>query len=577
MMKLNERLIMSDELAIQQQKQGSATPYALGGAVVGGLAGAFSPVGVTKPKYSSYEDILKESEDTFNREISKGGDNKGFWETAKSHANAVQNAEKEYESQVAKIREQSKSAVGQLPADNKAAQELKAAEEAYTKAIEAKKAELATQRKVPASVTGFMSPDDALGNGVFKNTKIQNEYTNLYKGYMEALENAETNSLNRRKLGTYENVINEFFNDLARKTNEGKDVGKNDLSELCKRLKNKGVIPEGITEITDFSDFKAKGYRSEKAYKEAYEKSLNEAIENLAKEILGDTKEITVQGSKGKGRTIKVYTNANGYRNSLMKKESALADLQKDIANKINTRKTNGKPLMAFDRSGNQRTDFAADFKLLLSVEEYNKLLEMDKIKKNDALKGQINILKGFAERKEKAERDFAESTKKFFGELSIAKKLNKAANQEIADKTKNERGKLIGFINRNKLNATTKEATAAAPAMTEEEIAKKAKEAVDKLDVKTKLEAAKANAEKAASEAGLTAKELTDDELLKILKEKGLGSKEEYLAKVKKSAQEAIEKDLGKIKGPNKWVNAAIAAAALGLVGLGIGKAVNK
>ena len=53
---------MSDELAIQQQKQGSATPYALGGAVVGGLAGAFSPVGVTKPKYSSYEDILKESD-----------------------------------------------------------------------------------------------------------------------------------------------------------------------------------------------------------------------------------------------------------------------------------------------------------------------------------------------------------------------------------------------------------------------------------------------------------------------------------------------------------------------------------
>ena len=44
---------MSDELTIQpqvQQKQSSALPYAIGGAIVGGTVGALSPVGVTKPK-----------------------------------------------------------------------------------------------------------------------------------------------------------------------------------------------------------------------------------------------------------------------------------------------------------------------------------------------------------------------------------------------------------------------------------------------------------------------------------------------------------------------------------------------
>ena len=50
------------------------------------------------------------------------------------------------------------------------------------------------------------------------------------------------------------------------------------------------------------------------------------------------------------------------------------------------------------------------------------------------------------------------------------------------------------------------------------------------------------------------------------------LGSKENYTTKVKNAAKEAIEKDLGKIKTPNKLVNGLIAGTALALVGLGIG-----
>ena len=112
---------------------------------------------------------------------------------------------------------------------------------------------------------------------------------------------------------------------------------------------------------------------------------------------------------------------------------------------------------------------------------------------------------------------------------------------------------------------------------MSDSEIATKAEEALKGKDVATKLESAKQAAEARAKELGLTAKELTDDELAKILKDKGIGTKEEFLAKTKNAAKEAIEKDLGKIKTPNKLVNGLIAGTALALVGLGIGSSMKK
>ena len=56
---------MSDEMMLQNQRP-SAVPYVLGGAAIGGAAGAMQPwVGVKKPKYASFDDILKDSKDTF--------------------------------------------------------------------------------------------------------------------------------------------------------------------------------------------------------------------------------------------------------------------------------------------------------------------------------------------------------------------------------------------------------------------------------------------------------------------------------------------------------------------------------
>ena len=105
------------------------------------------------------------------------------------------------------------------------------------------------------------------------------------------------------------------------------------------------------------------------------------------------------------------------------------------------------------------------------------------------------------------------------------------------------------------------------------DEIATKAEEAAKKAiegkKAATDLKAAKEAAEKEAEKLGLKAKDLTQEELEKILKDKGLAvNKEEALAKTKTAAKEALEKDLSRIKGPNRWVNAAIAAVVLGLGG---------
>ena len=61
---------MSDELSIQpqvQQKQSSPMPYVVGGAIGGGLVGGATAYYTTKPKYASYEDIIKDSKDNFEK------------------------------------------------------------------------------------------------------------------------------------------------------------------------------------------------------------------------------------------------------------------------------------------------------------------------------------------------------------------------------------------------------------------------------------------------------------------------------------------------------------------------------
>lgn len=91
---------MADELAIQpgvNQTQSNSGAYALTGGVIGGAVGGVGAHYLTKPKYASYDDIIKEAQDStdFSSQIDKAeGTEKDFLTAAKEVADEKTNAGK---------------------------------------------------------------------------------------------------------------------------------------------------------------------------------------------------------------------------------------------------------------------------------------------------------------------------------------------------------------------------------------------------------------------------------------------------------------------------------------------------
>lgn len=566
---------MTDELTVQAvnpqvKRKDNTMPYTLGGAAVGAAAGGLSPIGVTKQKYSSYEDILKESKDTFETNINKGGDNKSFWETAKQHKEAVDKAGEEWEAKVKEIKESHKSAAGALPADHEVAKNLKTAQEAYDTAFEAEKNKVSSSsgKKV---VNSFLKPNEALEHGAFKDPAVQAEYTRLYNNYETALNNAEKGSKSAKAIESFQNEVNDYFKGLRKKAEKLNDAGKKDIDGLVKIIKDNNIITIE-PEVTNFSDYAEKGYKSEKAYKKAYKaernaylKTIEEKRNALAKEILGEQKEVTVKVG-GKDKTIKVFANAYGDMNSYNRRANTFKDINKDIAARIKNKGSITDPITGNDVKS------IADLK---TVAEYDTEINKLKGKSGSAIDKQrsiLNTLKDFAQRKETADKKFVDSTKNFFDGLSRVKELNVEKQAEIAKAVKTERGQLMGYIHKKGNDKLKDLMSTTTTTLSDSEIADKALKNLEGKDVTKTLEAAKKAAEEEAKKLGLTAKELTDDELAKVLKDKGLAAtKEEACTKAKTAAKEALEKDLSKIKGPNRWVNAAIAGLVLAGVGYGI------
>lgn len=90
---------MTDEMTVQAQRP-SALPYVLGGAALGGVAGAGSAaagLGLKSPAYKSWEEAVEavNKDDSFvKKQVEKGGDNKSNWEAIQTQAKAIQDAEK---------------------------------------------------------------------------------------------------------------------------------------------------------------------------------------------------------------------------------------------------------------------------------------------------------------------------------------------------------------------------------------------------------------------------------------------------------------------------------------------------
>lgn len=606
---------MSDELTIQPQVQqkSNAVPYAAGGAIVGGLAGALSPVGVTKQKYASYEDILKESKDTFDSQIEKGGDAKGVWEAAKEHAEKVKNAEAEYDKKVQEIKDANKTVAGTLPETEQAAKDLKLAQENYDKALEAEKNKLAN---TSAKISEIKVADEMKAPERYANfNAFKKDYEPLQQAYAQAIVDSHSTSAYINASDKYSNMktkLNDLYKDAEKKAGKLKTplrgfeqkknggmfnsirswFGGNNTSIyndiLSEVQTNIHPTPAKLSnkEIKDLGDFIAETDRTK----------LGKMKKSLAK-----TEEIIEVFDKAGNLEGYVKAPRGTYDQAYeVVKNEAKAEQEKIAAELLG----NAKERYILNQ---QRADFDKNFKVsaeqlkeanvaspigLGSPANYEAdLKELEKIKTQDysrLTKKEKNLVDKYCAGSPKKAYNAVKARKNIATRYTTELKAldNKIANivdndSRLADLKKNiekvetdDKGVRKAY---GKLRKKFPEFFTEPSKLSDSEIATKAEEALKGKNVATKLESAKQVAEARAKELGLTAKELTDDELAKILKDKGIGTKEEFLAKTKNAAKEAIEKDLGKIRTPNKFVNGLIAGTALALVGLGIGSSMKK
>ena len=536
---------MSDELTIQPQVQqkSNAVPYAAGGAIVGGLAGALSPVGVTKPKYASYEDILKESEDTFKSQIEKGGEAKGVWEAAKEHAEKVKNAEAEYDKKVQEIKDANKTVAGTLPETEQAAKDLKLAQEKYDKALETEKNKLSSASKGGVSRNSVPSAESL---GVTMSKKDLKNYNTIRDEYLQKLQDIRSDA-NYKK---YSQAITDVTAEYEKRTGDWLQDYKKAAAKDPKMTPKKYFAEKNGSGKTLIFDDVVKFYETE------LQKTGNYSSHKKAQKAL---------------RT-RAYELA---KQELTNLQTTAETLQQAAKIKIDPAQLTAASAKDVDEVMNKRvSEYQKELQTVQDLSKKNKATRKALIKKltaeygctddklENVLSKRIKIAQkydSFIQKVEDANR----------GDKPLIEAYAKKRNKLVADETKTILAKFKkNFPQFAKIDAEN---------LSESEIATKAEEALKGKDVATKLESAKQAAEARAKELGLNAKELTDDELAKILKDKGIGTKEEFLAKTKNAAKEAIEKDLGKIKTPNKLVNGLIAGTALALVGLGIGSSMKK
>lgn len=136
---------MADDLTVQGvnpqvQKKDNTGLYAGIGALAGAGAGYGIDRWTTKPQYSSFNDLVAEKQDTFNDKVKNASDDtKGIWEKAKQAREAGEKAGNDWEAELAKYQEAHKDG-DIIPDDNY--RNLENDLEAKKQAVTNKRAEL---------------------------------------------------------------------------------------------------------------------------------------------------------------------------------------------------------------------------------------------------------------------------------------------------------------------------------------------------------------------------------------------------------------------------------------------------
>ncbi len=198
---------MSDELSIQavnqpQVKQTSPVPYALGGAVVGGLGGAAVANYTTKPKYASFEDIIADTKDNFEKNAKDAISEEANQTKAINARQAAIDAGAKWEDELKAFKEANKEgATPELAADHELMKQ-KAAIQDEIKTIESAKATTKTVTKEPLA---------ALRQNVKDLNKAADELRTLKaegatKEAMEGVNN-RIKALQTRQEGIYNSIL----------------------------------------------------------------------------------------------------------------------------------------------------------------------------------------------------------------------------------------------------------------------------------------------------------------------------------------------------------------------------------
>ena len=198
---------MSDELSIQavnqpQVKQTSPVPYALGGAVVGGLGGAAVANYTTKPKYASFEDIIADTKDNFEKNAKDAISEEANQTKAINARQAAIDAGAKWEDELNAFKEANKEgATPELAADHELMKQ-KAAIQDEIKTIESAKATTKTVTKEPLA---------ALRQNVKDLNKAADELRNLKaegasKEAMAGVNN-RIKALQTRQEGIYNSIL----------------------------------------------------------------------------------------------------------------------------------------------------------------------------------------------------------------------------------------------------------------------------------------------------------------------------------------------------------------------------------
>lgn len=600
---------MSDELTIQPQVQqkSNAVPYAAGGAIIGGLAGALSPVGAKKPKYASYEDILKESEDTFKSQIEKGGEAKGVWEAAKEHAEKVKNAEAEYDKKVQEIKDANTSKAGALPEDNLVAKQLKDAQTKYD--AEFKKLVQAEEKKLGSAktVSSMPTPDEMrLGIKGEDAAKVGSDWKYYdetlkpnYEAEIKKVKTVAGTSGNaeyvkaKNGLNNYKTAIEDYYNAVADAAAE-KDPKEKVKKERDLRKKLDSIVKNEYKELSE-AEIKAKAFRDGK---------MQEATKRYSK----------LRPDYTDPKTGKKYVFRDGVSLKQLKKaDAARVDALRDTlaeeikatsseysAAKAELKNFEGqKTFQKLNKKGNPSGSYVCELSDINgkdAVKTYKHELEVveklaDPKKAKKIKPSDITALQTKYGLNPKDINENGQIRNKITARLSLA--------EQYAEKLKAVEGAMGGqsrisaykaemdkAVNTNadvkaaarKIKNMAKKYGINVDTVADADVSAKAKEAAQKAieskQVAADLKIATENAVMEAEKLGIKDGELTAKGK-QLLEE--LGSKENYTTKVKNAAKEAIEKDLGKIKTPNKLVNGLIAGTALALVGLGIGSSMKK